>query len=426
MISTDKTNKYIAKNHPQALNTLIKSAPKNFDLTSKLHYGKLTTATEIILALFDTRAALDALEKELIAVKDDIPILIHLAVKLAISKRIIISLQETLHISIVFAVYKEHNRIKTSEEHEHGENFLIRKIAQLEWLFNSCPNFSWDLIIVDGGCPENSGKIAQEILTANNLGSNVQVLFVEDAIRQRLPVTAPMTSIVESKKGGAIEYGMWVAAQQEKPNHIILFTDADLSTHLGQIGLLLEGIANQNQDAAIGSRRGKKAVVGKPTYRYRRAKLFSYLRGQLTPNINHIEDTQCGFKAFRANIVRAIICDMIDKGFAFDIELLLKTELNRKNSIAQVPIVWIDSDAASTITDQQPYLTMLKSVAKMYQKYLPQNPESDTFAQFIESLNEEMWLKLIDNVPSTIVELGLAEFDNHNRVKVADLQAALA
>jgi hypothetical protein len=235
-----------------------------------------------------------------------------------------------------------------------------------------------------------------------------------------------MTSIAESQKGGAIEYGMWLAAQQEKPNHIILFTDADLSTHLGQIGLLVEGIVNQNQEAAIGSRRDKMSVVGKPTYRYRRAKLFSYLQSQLIPNLNHIEDTQCGFKAFKADIVRAVICDMIDKRFAFDIELLLKIELNRRSSIAQVPIVWIDSEAASTITDQQPYLTMLKSVAKMYRKYLPQNPESDTFAQFIDSLNEAMWLRLIDNVPPAIVERGLAEFDNHNRVKVVNLEAALA
>ena len=117
---------------------------------------------------------------------------------------------------------------------------------------------------------------------------------------------------------------------------------------------------------------------------------------------------------------------MIDKRFAFDIELLLKVELNRKNSVAQVPVVWIDSEAASTITDLQPYLPMLKSVAKMYRKYLPQNPESDAFAQFIESLNEAMWLRLIDNVPPAIVEQGLAEFDTHNRVKVVDLEAALA
>ena len=425
MTTTDQ-DKCPAQNYPQALGTLIKSLPQSFDLTSASHFEKVITATQIILTLYETKAALETLENELIAVKDDIPVSIHLAVKLARSKRIIIDLKEITHVSVVFAVYKEHNRIKTRAEHEHGENFLIQKIAQLDWLFDGCPNFSWDLIIVDGGCPENSGKIAQEILVANGVGDHVQVLFVEEAIEQRLPVTAPMTSLADSQKGGAIEYGMWLAAQQQRPNHIILYTDADLSTHLGQIGLLIEGIVNQNQAVAIGSRRDKRSVVGKPTYRYRRAKLFSYLQSQLIPNLNHIADTQCGFKAFKADMVRAVIGDMIDKRFAFDIELLLKVELKRRHSIAQVPIVWIDSEAASTITDQQPYLIMLKSVAKMYRKYLPPNPASDTFARFIESLDEAMWLRLVDNVPPQIVERDLAEFDNHNRVEVADLQAALA
>lgn len=378
------------------------------------------------MALFETKAALDTLEEELIAVKAEIPVSIHLAVKLARSKRIIIDLKKSTHISVVFAVYKEHNRIKTSAEHEHGENFLIQKMAQLDWLFDGCPDFSWDLIIVDGGCPENSGQIAQEILTANGVGDHVQVVFVEEAIKQRLPVTAPMTSLADSQKGGAIAYGLWLAAQQERPNHLILFTDADLSTHLGQIGLLVEGLVNQNQAAAIGSRRDKMSVVGKPTYRYRRAKLFSYLQSQLIPNLNHIKDTQCGFKAFKSDMVRAVIGDMIDKRFAFDIELLLKVELKRKNSIAQVPIVWIDSEAASTITDQQPYLTMLKSVARMYRKYLPPNPASGAFARFIEALDEAMWLGLVDNVPPEIVERDPAEFDDTNRVTVAELQAALA
>jgi hypothetical protein len=37
-----------------------------------------------------------------------------------------------------------------------------------------------------------------------------------------------------------------------------------------------------------------------------------------------------------------------------------------------------------------------------------------------------MWLRLVDNVPPEIVERDLAEFDDTNRVEVAELQAALA
>ena len=69
---------------------------------------------------------------------------------------------------------------------------------------------------------------AQEILATEYDGDNVQVLFLADAIVQGLPVTAPMTSPNDSRKVGSVEYGMWVAAQQNRTNHIIAFTDADL------------------------------------------------------------------------------------------------------------------------------------------------------------------------------------------------------
>ncbi|MCP4368795.1 MAG: hypothetical protein GY797_11885, partial [Deltaproteobacteria bacterium] len=217
------------KNDYSTLTPLIKSAPKILDLTNQAHLEQVIETVEKILLLFNSKRALAQLERDLFS-QTDMPMLISLALKIAKSKIIVADIKEILHISVVFAVYKEHNRIKTRAEHEHGENFLLRKITQLQWLLKDSSNLTWDMIIVDGGCPEYSGKIAQEILNKNYDGHNVQVLFVEEAIKQRLPVIAPMTSIAESQKGGAIEYGMWVAAQQHKPNHIILFTDADLST----------------------------------------------------------------------------------------------------------------------------------------------------------------------------------------------------
>lgn len=79
------------------------------------------------------------------------------------SKRVIANLPEKTHITIVFAVYKEHNRMVPKTLHEHGEDCIREKIRQMNW-FADCPNFSWDMIIVDDGCPNNSGVKAQQIL----------------------------------------------------------------------------------------------------------------------------------------------------------------------------------------------------------------------------------------------------------------------
>ena len=159
-------------------------------------------AAEALLESFASAASLADLETRLAADRDRYPLLVHLAVKLARSKRLLAAVTEPVHLTIVFAVYKEHHRIRTQAEHPHGENFLLRKIAQLNWLFGDQAQFSWDMLIVDDGDPEKSGEIAQEILASHYDGDNVRVLFLEEAIRQGLPVTHPMTDTAESQKGG--------------------------------------------------------------------------------------------------------------------------------------------------------------------------------------------------------------------------------
>ncbi len=406
------------------IENLKTNLPKTLDLTNELDLEK---SKEIANNIFNkyTIDEINGLEIKLSENKDANPLMLHLAIKLAKSKKIISQLTDKIHVSVVFAVYKEHNRMKTKKEHEHGENFIILKISQLNWLFGDYKNFSWNMVIVDDGCPENSGKIAQEILNKKYKSKNVEVLFLEEAIKKQIQVTQPLSNTNQSRKGGSIEYGMWHVAQEKHDNHIIVFTDADLSTHLGQTGLLVDGIISENKRSAIGSRRENLSIVIKKGVRNNRGKLFIYLWKRMLPNLNYIIDTQCGFKAFKTETVKEIINETIEKQFAFDIELLLKTELIQNKSISKIPIAWIDSEAASTTTDLQPYLSMLKSMVLMYKKYLQKNEEANSFANFIDSLDENKWNKLVDNIPQDITSREPAEFDKFNDVKVADLQAII-
>ncbi len=408
------------------IRSIADNAPQQLDLTVEAHLQQATQAADQIREAFPSVDDLSALEVALAAEKDRWPLLLHLAVKLAKSKQMVAIIEEPVFLSVVFAVYKEHIRIRTKEEHPLGENFLMRKIGQLNWLFEDAPQVAWQMLVVDDGCPEGSGRIAQEILAEQYEGDNVRVLFLQDAIDQGLPVIQPLTSTAQSRKGGSIEYGMWVAAQEQHPRHIILFTDADLSTHLGQSGLLMGPILLDDADAAIGSRREPESIVVKTGTRNLRGKLFIYLWKRVITNLSEIVDTQAGFKAFRAEVVRDIIEDMLEKQFAFDIELLLKTQLRRPGSIVKVPIAWIDSDALSTTTDLQPYLGMLKSMVAMYRRYLPSNPQSDAFAQFIESLDEKQWQTLVDHVPEAIATREPYTFSQFDQVTVDDLRALLA
>lgn len=408
------------------LNTINPDLPQFIDLTNADHLKRVTEIADELIKNANLVFELENLEKSFSEDKNAYSLMIHLAIKLAKSKKSIQSLNDEIHLSVVFAIYKENNRILTEDQHPHGEDFLMRKIAQLDWLFEGKDNFTWDMFIVDDGCPDNSGKIAEQILTEKYKKDNVKVFYLQDAINNRIPVASLLKTTDDSRKGGSIEYGLYLASLQPKEKQIIMYTDADLSIHLGQAGLLIESIINKEKDAAIGSRRESTSIFIKHGVRNTRGKLFIYLWKRLIPQLNYIVDTQCGYKAFTAETVRKILPGTIEKQFAFDVELLLKTEIFRHLSIEKVPIAGIDSIEASTTTDLQPYLSMLKKMVLMYDKYLPEKSESNDFAEFIMELDEQKWDKLIDNIPALIAEGNPADFDKFNEVKVTELRTAIS
>jgi hypothetical protein len=141
------------------------------------------------------------------------------------------------------------------------------------------------------------------------------------------------------------------------------------------------------------------------------------------PQLSPIIDTQCGFKAFRASVADATLMDTIEKRFAFDIELLLRTELASPGSIVRVPIAWIDSEAASTTKELQPYLPMLQSIVRIARRYLPPNERVTAYAELIDSLDEESWGRLVDDVPAEIAGREAAELEAYDGVTADALRA---
>ena len=325
-----------------------------------------------------------------------------LAIKLAKSKFSLDQLNKDVHVTFLFAIYKETDRLSFSYESPLGEDCLNEKIRQIEWLVSNTSKVTWDLVIVDDGCPNGSGIKAQEIANKSAYRDQIKVLFLQEAIDSNSPLAGQLNSTADSQKGGAILYGLRYASSLKRKNNIILYTDADLSSHLGMSGLLIEALVHQNKLLAIGSRREKTSFTLRSDFRDNRGKLFIYLRRRLLHPINYISDEQCGFKAFDAMFLDNFLEDVIETKFSFDVELLLRTELKKPNSIAQIPIAWMDSDEASTTKNLEPYVPMLNRMVDFYEHYLPSNPEAEDFKSFIRDLTEEAWDHLIHNIPMAI------------------------
>ena len=410
---------------PKLLSKLAESSPPEFSATNPDHQEFVQQAA---LSILEDQSGLSTVEKENMLVQhaDQVPLALHLGAKLARSKEVITELSHPIHVDVVFAAYKENNRILRPEEHPSGEDFLRRKVAQLNWLGKASENFNWHMTAVDDGCPEKCGDIIENLAREEDY-DKVSVLRLSDAIDKKLPVAAGLSSTDESRKGGSIIYGMWNASNKKvKGDHIVVFTDADLSTHLGQVGLLVDPIIHQGKDVAIGSRREANSIVVKQGTRNVRGKLFIYLwKRMLSPALSEVVDTQCGFKGFRASKVKAVVEDCLEYGFAFDVELLLRSELQNPNGIAKSAIAWIDSEAESTTTALSPYLNMLKSIAAMSRKYLPAQESGNAFALLVESLDEENWNRLVDRTPSAIANGDPLTFEKFSAVTADDLRALL-
>ena len=108
-------------------------APAALDLTSADHLREARDLAATLLAAAPDAALLRTLEERLVAA-GDVKLLGHLAVKLAVSRALVATLPGPLHLSVVFAVYKEHQRILPANEVAGGEDFLVRKVEQLTWL----------------------------------------------------------------------------------------------------------------------------------------------------------------------------------------------------------------------------------------------------------------------------------------------------
>merc|ERR1712178_290365 len=117
----------------------------------------------------------------------------HIAVKVAISKKLLETMP-ALHVTVVFALYKEFNRIlpkgaesKPGECHPNGEDFVRRKHKQMSWLFANKADSSWSLLGVDDGCDgldkasgeqrECSGDMMKKIAEGEGY-KNVTVFFL--------------------------------------------------------------------------------------------------------------------------------------------------------------------------------------------------------------------------------------------------------
>lgn len=331
---------------------LAKTAKTKFDLTEPSHQTSLYMLTETLL---DTNTSLESLK--LFVKQESPPLEFKIAAKLVESKRILSANIKPLKLGIVFAMWGEQNRLyPKSVSNPHGEDALRVKLAQLTWATNNT-SLEWMLYAVDDGCPYNSGKIAREIISTHPLSSKTTILFLANAIPTTTGPLAKLASVDKSRKGGAVILGCMQAIEDEVD--VVIYTDADNSVHLGQIGLLLEPYLKNETPVVLGNRKHPEAVLVKQENRWGIGiKLLRHMQRMVGQAIfsRGILDTQAAFKLYQRSVLQEIIASPTVYDFSFDTDWIAATiALNKP--FETVPFAFIDSFAESASITQGPMTT---------------------------------------------------------------------
>ena len=200
-------------------------------------------------------------------------------------------------LSIIIPSHNEENRLPNTLEQ------VIR--------FLKGQAFTSEIIIVENGSIDRTFEVAQGFARQHR---NVRVIQSERG------------------KGAAVKRGMLEAQGEYR-----FMCDADLSMPVEEITKFIPP-ALDGFDIAIASREARGAVrYNEPPYRHLGGRGINFIiQALILPGLN---DTQCGFKIFQADVAEDIFRFQTLQGWSFDIELLYIAR-RRRYRILEIPIQW--------------------------------------------------------------------------------------
>jgi putative flippase GtrA len=183
-------------------------------------------------------------------------------------------------------------------------------------------------------------------------------------VAERLSLEIPEVEAVhlERKGRGRALRHVWGTSEA----NVVAYMDVDLSTDLDAFLPLIAPLVSGHSDLAIGSRLSRGSAVVRGPRRELVSRAYNLLlHATLAARFS---DAQCGFKAGRTDVVRALLPAIEDEAWFFDTELLLLAERNGLR-IHEVPVDWVD-DPDSRVEVFRTAVEDLRGMARMARRWV--------------------------------------------------------
>ena len=173
-----------------------------------------------------------------------------------------------------------------------------------------------EILIVENASQDNTYQVAKQ--------------FAQDHNSADLPIEVIREP--NRGKGNAVKRGIYAASGEYR-----FMCDADLSMPVTEINRFFPPEL-EDFDISIASREAPGAVrYNEPAYRHFVGRIFNTLiRVLALPGLN---DTQCGFKCFKAATAEDLFRNLNITGWSFDVEILYLAQ-RRGYRIVEIPIPW--------------------------------------------------------------------------------------
>lgn len=211
----------------------------------------------------------------------------------------------TARLSVVVPAYKEESRIAETIRRIRSDLRPLDEVGDLE------------VVVVDDGSPDGTAGVAR--------AAGADQVIVQPENRG---------------KGAAVRAGVAAAT-----GRTIAFTDADLAYAPDQLLPMLDAVES-GWDVVIGNRHDNdsETLVGTSALRSFGSRMVNMATHLML--LGNYRDTQCGCKAFRADVGKAMLAVGRVDGFAFDIELLHLVE-RYGFTLKEAPVEVVNSETST-------------------------------------------------------------------------------
>lgn len=205
-------------------------------------------------------------------------------------------------VSVVIPAYNEESRIKRA--------VLVTQST----LANS--NIPGEIIVAEDGSNDGTQDLALEIAREN---SDVHLL----SSRQRLGRGKALNQAIKSCSGD-----------------VVCYIDADLATDMTYLPEIINAVAKEGYDIAIGSRMMATSKAKRNTKRLLASTVYNRMVRLILGST--VYDHQCGFKAFKKEKIVSLLDDVKDNHWFWDTEVLVRGQ-RQGYIIKEIPVKWNES-----------------------------------------------------------------------------------